>query len=85
MRNVTCLYLQSTFHYSDLHSYSPCMGGSRYEIAKKIRVIESEVLRQWHLVLQVNCPHILTNHNQTYSVCSACMDGALLECSGKSL
>lgn len=52
---------------------------------QKIPVIELEVLRQWRLVLQVNYPYILTDHNQTYIICSACVDGALLIYSGKSL
>jgi hypothetical protein len=42
-------------------------------------------LRQWHFVLQVKFPNLLSDDNQTYTYFCVCANSATLEALGKSL
>ena len=47
--------------------------------------MEAEIQPKRYFVIQVNCPYLVTNHNETFTVCSACVENGRYEFSGKSL
>jgi hypothetical protein len=67
------------------HRLSRMRGKCGVWIFTKITALKPEIQRKRYFVFEVKCPLLVTDHNQTYIMCSACVERARCEFSGKSL
>ena len=68
----------------NFHRLSHMRGKCGMWIFTKITSLKPEIQPKRYFVLEVKCPLLVTDRNQTYIMCSACVERARCELSGKS-